>query len=472
MRYFVFAVLMFWVTGVTRAVGLEETRDGTVVVTSSQIHRLGESLLVSMRLEVSGKIKGNESITLLPELHDSLGNFYRLPPVYIQGRRQYLSFLRDRSHTGEDYEVVRRKGGEVQEVRYLRVVPYSSWMGQSSLVIQQEECGCEVPFRTSTYPVAQLDLLKEYKPHLAYLTPVVEAVKARKEVGRAYLDFPLNQTEIHEDYRSNGSELAKIRQTVQYVQGDTNVVITHIDIHGYASPEGVYAVNERLARERTYALKEYVRTLYAFSDTLFSVRHTAEDWKGFIRMLEADSLLDHRKKILRIAQSDRTPDEKEAVIRRQYPEEFDYIFKSWFPALRHSDYEIHYVVRPFTVSEAEREFKVHPHRLSLNEMFQIAQTYEEGSEAYNHLFLKAVELFPENPVANLNAACIALGEGRWEEARAFLRKAPECPEKTLAEGVCRMLEGDATGARQLLEEAREAGMPQAGYNLEILDRMF
>lgn len=472
MRYFVFAILMFFVVVVTRAFGVEGTPEGTVVVTSSQIHRLGESLLVSMKLEVSGKIKGNESITLLPELHDSLGNFYRLPPIYIHGRKQYLSFLRDRSHIGEDYEILRKKGEEVQEVRYLRAVPYSSWMRQSSLVVQQKECGCDVPLQTFSYPVAHLDFMKDYKPRLAFLTPVVETVKARKDVGRAYLDFPLNQTEIHEDYRANGSELAKIRETVQYVKSDTNVIITHIDIHGYASPEGVYAVNEKLAKERTYALKEYVRTLYAFSDSLFSVRFTPEDWNGFVRMLENDSLLDNRNKILRIAMSNRAPDEKESVIRRQFPKEFDYIFKYWFPALRHSDYEIHYVVRPFTVSEAKREFKIHPHRLSLNEMFQIAKTYEEGSEAYNHLFMKAVELFPENPVANLNAACIALVKGQWEEAKLFLKKAPECPEKILAEGVCRMLQGDYTGARQQFVEALNAGVTQADYNLKILDRMF
>lgn len=480
MRYILFTVLIFfleWSNGAfcSEVTGERHTdilHDGTVVVTSSRIQRLGESLLIIMKLELSGKIRANESITLLPELNDSLGNFYRLPPIYIHGRKQYLSFLRNRSHNGEDYEVLMRKGEKVQEIRYLRVVPYSFWMGQASLVIKQKECGCDVQLRTSSYPVAELNLLKEYKPRLAYITPVVEVVKTRKEVGRAYLDFPLNKTDIYQDYRANASELAKIRQIVHYVMSDTNVVITHIDIHGYASPEGVYAVNEKLAKERTYALKEYVRTLYAFSDTLFSVRHTAEDWDGFISMLKTDSLLDNRKKILRIAMNGKHPDERESMIRRHFPEEFNYIFKTWFPALRRSDYEIHYVVRPFTVSEAEREFKIHPHRLSLNEMFQLAQEYDQGSEAYNQIFLKAVELYPDNPVANLNAACIALGKGQLETAKNFLKKVPECPEKKLAYGVCRMLEGDFSGAREQFIKARKDGIIQADYNLEILDKMF
>ena len=110
----------------------------------------------------------------------------------------------------------------------MRSVPFSPWMSNSSLVIRQEECGCSVPFRTSFYPVAQLDLLKEYRPRLAYLTPQVEEVKARKETGRAYLDFPINQTVIYDNYRSNASELEKIRQTIHYVKSDTNVIITCI----------------------------------------------------------------------------------------------------------------------------------------------------------------------------------------------------------------------------------------------------
>ena len=41
---------------------------------------------------------------------------------------------------------------------------------------------------------------------------------------------------------------------------------------------------------------------------------------------------------------------------------------------RHSDYTIHYVVRPFTVEQAKQVFESNPKNLSIEEMFRIAQT--------------------------------------------------------------------------------------------------
>jgi len=83
----------------------------------------------------------------------------------------------------------------------------------------------------------------------------MEERKLREESGRAYLDFPLNETIIYPEYRNNPAELAKIKRSIDLIKNDTNVVISHIDIHGYASPEGPYSNNERLARERTQTLE-------------------------------------------------------------------------------------------------------------------------------------------------------------------------------------------------------------------------
>ena len=102
----------------------------------------------------------------------------------------------------------------------------------------------------STY-LTRLNILPDIHPHVAFITPQMEERKVREESGRAYLDFPLNETTIYPEYRNNPAELAKIKRSIDLIKNDTNVVISHIDIHGYASPEGPYSNNERLARERT-----------------------------------------------------------------------------------------------------------------------------------------------------------------------------------------------------------------------------
>lgn len=64
-------------------------------------------------------------------------------------------------------------------------------------------------------------------------------VKMREMKGSAYIDFPVNRTEIHENYRSNYTELQKIRNTIDVVRNDADTRITSVFIKGYASPEGL-----------------------------------------------------------------------------------------------------------------------------------------------------------------------------------------------------------------------------------------
>ena len=62
--------------------------------------------------------------------------------------------------------------------------------------------------------------------------------------------------------------MAKIRQTIDVVRNDADTRITALSIKGYASPEGSYSNNVRLAKGRTETLKNYVQSLYAFEPGL------------------------------------------------------------------------------------------------------------------------------------------------------------------------------------------------------------
>ena len=130
------------------------------------------------------------------------------------------------------------------------------------------------------------------------------------------------------------------------------------------------------------------------------------------------------------------------------------------------------MVRPFTVEQAKQVFQSNPKNLSIEEMFRIARTYPAGSPEYNKIFMTAVLLNPEHPVANLNAACILLSQGDTKGASLYLDKADETPEKTLLQGIMQMLNGNYTEAETLLRKAEEAGLPQAGENLKILHEIY
>ena len=146
------------------------------------------------------------------------------------------------------------------------------------------------------------------------------------------------------------------------------------------------------------------------------------------------------------------------------------ILRDIYPALRHSDYVVKYTIRNFTVDEAKELIYTDPKQLSLNEMFQVAQTYEPGSERFNEVFEIAVRMYPDDPVSNLNAAMNAISIKRIEAARRYLTKVPASPERDLAEADILMLEGKTDEAKAKLESLRNTSVAaQAEDNLKQLE---
>ena len=99
-------------------------------------------------------------------------------------------------------------------------------------------------------------------------------------------------------------------------------------------------------------------------------------------------------------------------------------------------------------------------------MFRLALTCTPGSEAYNKIFMTAVQLFPDNPVANLNAACISLMQRDVQSAAHYLEKAPEVPETAFAKGGLHLLQENYEEAETLFKQAKAAGLSQADNNLK------
>lgn len=319
-----------------------------------------------------------------------------------------------------------------------------------------------------------------YQPHyqLAYVTPQAEQEKTRHLSGRAFLDFVVDKTDIRPNYRGNAAELAKVLQTIDVVRRDTFTTITHISIHGYASPESPYQHNAYLAQARAEAFATYVQGLISLPKNLFTIKSTPEDWEGLIAHL--DSLKNpigsmspmgpmspmSLEAVKAIASSDDAPDAKERLLKKQYPREWRWMLDSIFPALRHSDYEVRYTVRPFTVEEASRIIREKPQHLSLNEMFLVANTYEPGSQDYNDVFEIAVRMYPDDETANLNAAVIALNKNDLTAAKRYLEKAGGSAAAQNARAVVAIRENRLDDADRLL---RQLSLPEAAHNLRELE---
>lgn len=467
------AILFLLVAGSTGAQQI--LKPGHIRIEQPELAKTADNqLMVTLQivLEPELHINSNRMLTLTPCLYDEDSTRVKeFAPTVVYGRNRRIIQERKKLVPADAWRILQRKGGEQQRIAYSSVVPYESWMEGGYMELWADLCGCgNAREEEQKYLVAWMP----EKPfptdeHIAYLMPVAPPVKADSLQGSAYIDFPVNRTEMYPEYRRNPQELAKIHASIDSVRSDRNATITGITIKGYASPEGSYSNNVRLASGRAQTLRDYVVRQYALEDIPFGVSSEPEDWEG-LRRTVANGNFDQREEILAIIDSKEITDwdARDNALKRLkvYPT----LLNDVYPALRHSDYTIYYTIRDFTVEEAKEIFRTRPWQLSQAEMYRVAKTYQTGSDEYVELFNTAVRMFPSDPTANLNAAAIALRAHDLPLAERYLSKAGNSPQAVCNRGLLEYMKGNHTEALQLLKQAQAAGCAEAGLALKELER--
>lgn len=440
-----------------------------VSIENFHMNREGKFLAVEMKLDLNKlDVDANRAVLLTPRLVNGTDSL-DLPSVGIYGRRRYYYYVRNGvgSISGEN-EMVYRASGKPDNLAYNNLAEYEEWMDGATLKFHRSDWGC------------CHEMLAEYEgivgrhreaffPELVFVQPKAEIMKSRSLSGSAYIDFPVDQTVIYPDYRRNTVELGKIQATIDSVRNDKDVTITSVWLKGFASPESPYKHNTELAIGRTAALKKHIGQLYHFADSIIRTDYEPEDWAGLRRYVE-QSNIDHRTEILSLIDSDMEPDAKELKIKRAYPEEYRFMLQHFYPALRHTDYRIDYNIRTFNeVEEIKCVMMEQPQKLSQNEFYLVAGKYEPGTDEFTDVFETAVRMFPNDEVANLNAANAAIRRDDFGAARRYLDKAGNSAEAVYARGALAVREGDFETARQCLEKAEEMGLEKAALTLKELN---
>ena len=304
-------------------------------------------------------------------------------------------------------------------------------------------------------------------PWLPFLLPDAEQTKVRSIKGRAFLDFPVNETAIYPQYRRNPEELERMRATIDHALFDKSFQVLRVTLHGYASPESPYSNNTRLALGRTQSLKEYVCQHFQLCDSIVDTDYTPEDWDNLRAFIESrgnsrrvkgdiwyehetvvetpampDYVLKHREELLAVIDSPMEPDEKEA--RLKYVgggQPYRWLLQHVYPGLRHTDYVIEYVVKHYEVKDARRLIYTHPEALSVEEMYQVAKSYEEGTDGWLDALMAAAQQYPDDVTANFNAASACVRTQRLTDAKRFLTKAGSSAEAIYLADVIRAMEG-------------------------------
>lgn len=439
------------------------------------VNRAGRNMNVSMDVDLTKVyIPGNKAYLLTPVLVKG-GNSVELPAIGLYSRGSFLQYLRNGSKLSSGETMTYSVKNMPSSINYDTTVPYENWMNGCELVLRQEQYGCanckEIAstsdklggFRIKTFT---------FSPDFVFARPEAEVTKSRSISGQAFVDFAQGKTNVNPDYHSNARELAKIRATIDSVRKDKDVTINRIYIKGFASPEGKYSLNEKLASGRTTAIKDYVRNLYSLSNNMFKTDFVPENWEGLRDYVE-NSDLPHRKKILSLIDDEDTYkdlDAKEWKIKSTYPDDYEEILENCYPYLRRTDYKVDYTIRSYaSAEEVEEVLKTRPSNLSLEEFYLAAQNYTPGDEDFNKTFITAARVYPDDPTANINAAMAEMQEGNLDAARRYLKKAGNSGLASYAKGLYAALTEDFDEAWDYFRQARSAGVREAQDALDQLN---
>ena len=143
--------------------------------------------------------------------------------------------------------------------------------------------------------------------------------------------FALNSVDVDRDFSNNAEVLDDLAALIESRSADE---IESIDVFAKTSPDGPVYVNNRCAKQRGQAVKDYIESKYPELSGKITVHSAGEAWEDLRVAVESDTALSEssRSKILSIIVSPVADDEKEAKLR-ELPE-WEHLFEDVFPGLR------------------------------------------------------------------------------------------------------------------------------------------
>ena len=133
-----------------------------------------------------------------------------------------------------------------------------------------------------------------------------------------------------------------VRLLKEIAANQETLVIDGVEVSAYASPDGGYQINERLAGQRQDVAANYVKQEMkkAKTDAPLDTKYTAEDWEGFQELVSASNIQD-KDVILRVLSMYQDPEEREQQIKN-ISSAFRELADGILPQLRRSRMIINY----------------------------------------------------------------------------------------------------------------------------------
>ena len=285
-----------------------------------------------------------------------------------------------------------------------------------------------------------------------------------KQAKQANIMFLIQQTNLRWS-ELNSAQMKEFTETLKDVKADTkNKVLDNVEVSAYASPDGDFDLNDRLATLRQNNAKSHVNKLLKKNkvETNVDTEYTAEDWEGFQELVAGSNIPD-KDLILRVLSMYNDPEVREREIKN-ISAVYGELAEEILPQLRRARLTLNYQLIGRSDEEILAAVKEDASVLSVEELLYAAtlvETAKEKAAIYN----TTAKLFPNDYRAYNNLAELAMNDGDYAAAKNFLEKAAKlnaaAAEVNTNLGMLALIDGNVADAENYLVKGTDAKANEA-----------
>ena len=324
---------------------------------------------------------------------------------------------------GNDTEISYKVGGTYTMKANFKFVPamissdlyarFEAKLGKKTVSIPEVKIGYGV--------LATSELLDRCNVTASTAPDAFQRVIEQKQ--EANIKFLIGQANLRASELSSVSiqDLVNILKEINDMQEER--ALQSIEVSAYASPDGSYDLNEKLAEKRQDVSSKYLdKQLKKISmDADVDTKFTAEDWDGFQELISKSNLQD-KDVILRVLSMYQDPEEREQQIRNM-SSVFTEIADGILPELRRARLIVNYEVIGRSDEQIIEQFAQDASKLSVEELLYGGNMLVEDATTRKQWYEKTIEIYPNDYRAYNNLAQLAIMEGNLTTAQNWLQKA-------------------------------------------------
>ena len=287
----------------------------------------------------------------------------------------------------------------------------------------------------------------------------------------ANIKFLIQQAELRKSELQNNTVQEFVNLLKRISSDRENLMLSGVEVSAYASPDGGFALNEKLANKRQTNTEEYVKKQMKQANMEGDVEanYTAQDWEGFQQLVQASDIQD-KEVILRVLSMYKDPQEREQQIKNM-SHGFQELADGILPELRRARLTINYETLGRDDETIFNQYKSDASKLSVEELVYAASIAETPAEQEN-ILKTTVRLYPKDARAYNNLAALAYSKGNYDEAQRYLAQAAgtgaACAETKANQGLLALQNGDVKAAENYIGQAGNAnGLAETLGNLHL-----